>query len=175
MLKKCNTWDSRFFALTNLVAVWSVDESRKVGCVIVDEANGVRSIGFNSLPRKVSDTSERHSKQSGAKYLWFEHAERNAIYELTRTGISASGCRMYVNSFPCSDCARAIIQSGIVELRTFDFDQNDQYFDKHFVVAKEMFQEAGVDLRLYDRRDPAISSVHSNLSVALSGVENWFR
>ena len=109
-----------FFTLCYLVASWSEDTSRKVGSVIVGPANEIRSTGYNGFARHVSSTrEERYSRAAGEKYLWFEHAERNAIYNLARTGAGSEGCQMYASSYPCADCARAIIQSGIIGLRTF--------------------------------------------------------
>src|SRR4051812_41799673 len=91
-------WDRRFFELSRLVASWSEDQSRKVGAVIVGPANDIRAVGFNGLPRHVSSApKERHARQEGEKYYWFEHAERNAIYNTARSGISTEGCRMYTN------------------------------------------------------------------------------
>jgi dCMP deaminase len=143
-------WDRRFFELSRLVATWSEDQSRKVGAVIVGPANDIRAIGFNGLPRRVSAEPEgRHSRQGGEKYYWFEHAERNAIYNAARSGISTEGCRMYTNLFPCADCTRGIIQSGIVELNSFEAPEADEVFKRSFEVAVVMLQEANVDVRLF--------------------------
>jgi dCMP deaminase len=102
-----------------------------VGSVIVGSGNEIRGTGYNGLPRKVSAHHEaRHSRENGEKYLWFEHAERNAIYNMARTGVSTLGCRIYVDNFPCADCARAIIQSGLVQLNSFTPDVMDANFAK---------------------------------------------
>jgi dCMP deaminase len=143
-------WDRRFFELCQLVATWSEDRSRKVGAVIVGPANDIRAIGFNGLPRRVSSNhDQRHSRQDGEKYYWFEHAERNAIYNAARSGIGTEGCRMYSSLFPCADCTRGIIQSGIIELNTFPTPEVDEVFHRSFEVAKAMLQEASVSLRLF--------------------------
>ncbi|MCK1289381.1 MULTISPECIES: deaminase [unclassified Bradyrhizobium] len=143
-------WDRRFFELSRLVATWSEDQSRKVGAVIVGPANDIRAIGFNGLPRLVSsEPEERHSRQGGEKYYWFEHAERNAIYNAARSGISTEGCRMYTSLFPCADCTRGIIQSGIVELNSFHAPDVDEVFQRSFEVAKIMLNEAGIAVRLF--------------------------
>ena len=157
-LKSCDRWDARFFALCYLVASWSEDTSRKVGSVIVGPANEIRSTGYNGFARQVSSTrEERYSRAAGEKYLWFEHAERNAIYNLARTGASSDGCRMYASAYPCADCARAIIQSGIIELRTFPHDPTDEFFRIHYAVSVEMFLESGVNVSLYKRSDPLLA------------------
>jgi dCMP deaminase len=149
-LQSMEKWDSRFFDLCSLVASWSEDRSRKVGAVIVGPANEVRSLGFNGLPRGVSAEDEtRHSRTDGEKYYWFEHAERNAIYNAARTGTSLSGCRIYTSLFPCADCTRAIIQSGIVQLNTFSAPEAEETFLRSFQVSKAMLSEAGVEVRYF--------------------------
>jgi dCMP deaminase len=143
-------WDRRFFDLCNLVATWSEDRSRQVGAVIVGPSNEVRSLGFNGLPRGVSGVSDlRHASVGGEKYHWFEHAERNAIYNAARAGISTQGCRIYSSLFPCADCTRAIIQSGIVQVNTIPAPDLDKTFERSFEVATEMIKEAGIEIRLF--------------------------
>ena len=139
-------WDKRFFGLCNLVASWSEDESRKIGSVIVGPDNEIRSIGFNGLPRKVINKFERNERP--LKYSFFEHSERNAIYNAGRVGIPLNGCKIYCNLFPCSDCARAIIQSGIVELNTYPFEENDRFIES-FKNAIDMLNESDINIRLH--------------------------
>lgn len=173
---QCDKWDARFFAMADLVASWSEDRSRRVGCVVVGDANEVRSTGYNGLPRGVSaEQATRSSRENGEKYLWFEHAERNALYNMLRVGVSTSNCRMYCNSFPCADCARAIIQSGIGELRTYAPDLNDKKFGRHFNVALEMFSEGGVSVRLYSRFDERISKAFTNLELTRDPTSGFVR
>jgi dCMP deaminase len=149
-------WDVRFFELCHLVATWSEDQRRKVGAVIAGPANEVRAIGYNGLPRGVSGEIElRHSSEEGEKYYWFEHAERNAIYNAALAGIGTAGCRLYVSLFPCSDCARGIIQSGIVQINTFHRPEEDANFDRSFDVALTMLEEADIELRIFSAREGA--------------------
>lgn len=111
-------------------------------------------MGYNGLPRGVEACDEeRHSRVDGKKYLWFEHAERNAIYSAARSGTSLEGCRIYITAFPCADCSRAIIQAGIVEVNTFPYKENDSGFDYHYSVSAAMLQEAGVYINLYSPND----------------------
>jgi dCMP deaminase len=143
-------WDARLFQLCRLVATWSEDQRRQVGAVIAGTANEVRAIGYNGLPRGVSSEVEiRHSSEEGEKYYWFEHAERNAIYNAVRAGISTAGCRLYVSLFPCADCARGIIQSGIVQVNTFRRPETDANFDRSFNVALTMLEEADIELKIF--------------------------
>jgi dCMP deaminase len=139
-------WDHRFMELARHVATWSKDKSRQVGCVIVGPDNVVRAIGFNGFPRGLNDDDEaRH--QRPAKYLWTEHAERNAIYTGARNGVALAGTRMYLPWFPCVDCARAIAQSGIVELNVNAPDLSDPQWGDSFGVSIELLDEAGVRVR----------------------------
>lgn len=146
-------WDIRLLKLACEIARWSEDRSRKVGALIVGEHHEIRATGYNGLPRGVDASVDiRHSRDGGEKYLWFEHAERNAIFNAARVGTPLSGCTMYVTVFPCSDCARAIIQSGIIELVTAAPTMDSAFFARSTAVAFEMLQEAGVQCRFIDVR-----------------------
>ena len=146
-----------------MIASWSEDSSRKVGSVIVGPNNEIRATGYNGLPRCIdSSQADRHDRQSGEKYLWFEHAERNAIYNASLIGTPTLGCRMYVNSFPCADCTRAIIQSGIQSLSTFNFDPDDAVYGHHFEVARQMLSEAGIKVKLFERNDEKIAELEKS-------------
>ena len=139
-------WDRRFMDLAAYIGCWSKDRSRQVGCVLVGSDNSVRSLGFNGFPRGLNDDEdERHERPS--KYLWTEHAERNAIYAAARNGISLVGCRIYLPWFPCVDCARAIVQAGLAELICFEPDFTDLQWGEGFRVSVELLQEAGVSVR----------------------------
>ena len=144
-------WDRRFFEMAHLIGSWSEDKSRQIGAVIVGQAKEVRSVGFNGLPRGISANVERrHSKDGGEKYYWFEHAERNAIYNAARVGIATSGCEIYCTLFPCSDCLRAIVQSGMHTLKTYAPPEQDAYFQRSFEVSLEMAHEAGLKILAFD-------------------------
>jgi dCMP deaminase len=128
------------------VGQWSKDRSTKVGCVVAGSANEVRSIGYNGFPANVDDEDpSRHERP--AKYAWTEHAERNAIYNAARIGVSIAGCRMYLPWFPCMDCARAIIQSGIKELIAFEPNVEDSRWGPDFRLAITILNEGGVTVR----------------------------
>jgi dCMP deaminase len=128
------------------VATWSKDRSTKVGCIIVGPGNEIRAIGYNGFVRGIDDDVDgRHNRP--AKYLWTEHAERNAIYSAAMSGIAIKGCRMYLPWFPCMDCARAIVQSGLVELVAFQPDLKDAKWGTDFTSAIEMMDEAKVLVR----------------------------
>lgn len=142
-------WDVKFMRLALHIAEWSKDQSRKVGCVIIGPRNDVRATGFNGFPRGVDDdTTHRHKRP--AKYAWTEHAERNAIYNAAAAGTVLAGCRVYVPWYPCIDCARAIVQSGIIELIGFEPDWHDPKWAGDFELTQELFDEVGLTVRFLD-------------------------
>jgi dCMP deaminase len=140
-------WDNKFIELSNLVASWSKDTNTKVGAVIVDEDNIVLSMGYNGFPRGCDDSIEcRYEKPH--KYLYTEHAERNALYHAARHGVSLKGCSIYVTMFCCSDCARGIIQSGIKRVVAPTPDVDHEKWGEHFKAAIRMLEEAKVEISL---------------------------
>lgn len=144
-----SSFDQYFVDLARAVSTRSKDRSTKVGCVIVGPDNEIRSTGYNGFPRGINDdTPERHERPE--KYLWTEHAERNAIYSAARVGIPLKGCRAYLPWFPCMDCARALVQSGIVELIATKPDLNDPKWGEDFKRVGTLFAEAGVALRFVE-------------------------
>ncbi|USG62018.1 deaminase [Sneathiella marina] len=144
-------WHQRFMGLCNHISEWTEDRDFKVGAVIVGPDNEIRSTGFNGLPRDIeADEEDRFNRESGEKFFWFEHAERNAIYNAARFGAAISGCTIYVNRYPCADCARAIIQSGIKTLCCPAKPLNDGALDHSFDVSEILLKEAGIMLLIQD-------------------------
>jgi dCMP deaminase len=149
MNDKNELWDRRFLELASNVGSWSKDRSAKTGCVIVGPDRIVRSTGFNGFPRGIDDeVAARHARP--AKYMWTEHAERNAIYNAARLGFAIYGCTCYINWFPCADCARAIVQTGIVRVVGLEPNKADPRWGSDFAFAFDLFREARVDLSLFD-------------------------
>jgi len=139
-------WDEYFMRMVDLVKTKSKDRSTQVGAVIVKEGRIPIVMGYNGFPRGVGDEVEaRHERP--AKYFYTEHAERNAVYAAARNGIALLGSGIYVTGLPCADCARAIIQAGIVEVlmpnRPFD-GKGD--WRASCMAGVEMMEEAGVRL-----------------------------
>lgn len=140
------SWNTRWMDMAKLVATWSKDRSRTCGAVIVDDRNVLVSLGWNGFPRGIEDDwDSRHDRP--AKYKWTEHAERNAIFNAAANGYATRGCTMYISWYPCADCARAIIQSGISTLVCTEPDWDDKVWAGDFTVVKEMLEEAAVDVR----------------------------
>lgn len=142
-------WDVRLMTLAAQIGGWSKDRSARTGCVIVGPDRLIRSTGFNGFLRGIDDdVAERHERP--AKYSWTEHAERNAIYNAARLGISLLGCTAYVNWFPCVDCARGLAQAGVSTLVALTPDHTDARWGAEFTLATAMLEEAGVAMRLMD-------------------------
>lgn len=141
-------WHKRFFDLALYIAEWSKYPGRHVGAVIIDGHHTVVSMGYNGSPRGCDDRDQ--SKYAiPVKYFFAEHAERNAIYNAQR---SLRGCQIYTTLFPCADCARGIIQSGICAVYTKRPDMADKDFGPHFKAALKMFDECGVKVYYLDDR-----------------------
>lgn len=103
-------WTARFINLASLVASWSKDPSSQVGAVIVRPDLTVASLGYNGLPRRVSDDPARLTHRD-TKLLYTVHAELNAILSAKEP---LDGCSIFISPFqPCAQCAAAIIQAGI--------------------------------------------------------------
>lgn len=151
--ERCNNtmdkWHQRFLDLADNVATWSKDQSRGVGCLIVGPNREIRSTGYNGFPRNIDD-DKQHRHERPIKYKWTEHAERNAVYNAARMGQTVDGCSMYSTLYPCADCARAIIQSGIVRLITREPDWENDRFAEDFQVTREMLSEAKVGVIFVD-------------------------
>ena len=141
-------WDRKLMQLAFTIGRWSKDPT-PVGCVIAGPANEIRSTGYNGLPRGVNDSVAQRLERP-AKYLWIEHAERNAIYNAARACIPIQGCRIFVPWYPCVDCARAILQCGLIELIAIEPDWQDKRWGEHFQIAQEMFKECGLRVRFLD-------------------------
>ena len=138
-------WDDYFMSVALLSGKRSKDPNTQVGACIVNKNNVIESIGYNGLPKGCSDDEfpwEKEGEMLNTKYPFVVHAELNA--KLNAKGKDLSGCKIYVALFPCNECAKAIIQSGISEVVYL----SDKYSNTDSVKAsKMMFKCAGVELR----------------------------
>ena len=144
------TWDEYFISLLDPIAKRSKDPHTQVGAIIVGPDNSIRSTGYNSFPRGIKDdVAERLERPE--KYLWMEHADRNAIYAAAKIGVPLEGCRMYLTIPPCMDCARAIIQAGItkiiVDIKKYRSRPSVRYEQDVYKVST-ILEEAGVKLSM---------------------------
>ena len=140
------SWDEYFMGIAILSACRSKDPNTQVGACIVSKDNRILSMGYNGAPRGLDDDSmkwDREGEFLETKYPYVCHAELNAI--LNYRG-NLEGAKIYVALFPCNECAKAIIQSGIKEV----IYKDDKYADSDNVIAsKRMFDACGVTYRQY--------------------------
>ena len=152
------SWDEYFMGVAKLSALRSKDPGTQVGACIVSSDNKILSMGYNGFPTGCPDDDfpwEKTGQNGENKYLYVTHSELNAI--LNYRGGSLAGARLYVSLFPCNECAKAIIQSGIREI----IYECDKYADTVSVRAsKKMLDAAGVTWRRYE---PAGRTVHIEL------------
>ena len=137
------SWDEYFMGLAHLSAMRSKDPSTQVRAVIVSGEHRVVSIGYNGFPNGCSDEEfpwDREGDFGATKYPYVVHAELNAILNSKN---DLRGCSIYVSLFPCNECAKAIIQSGISRI----VYESDKYADTDATIAsKRMLRAAGVEL-----------------------------
>ena len=135
-------WDEYFMGIAMLAAKRSKDPNTQVGACIVSQDNIIISTGYNGMPKGCSDDVfpwDRDGQQDMTKYPYVVHAELNAI--LNANGRDLRGSRIYVALFPCNECAKAIIQSGVKEVLYL----SDKYKDTMLnLVSKRMLEAAGV-------------------------------
>lgn len=144
-------WHQRFMAVARQVATWSKHPDVQAGCVIVSVSNAILSTGYNGLPRGVSYRPARQVRPDRSH--WYEHAERNAIFQAACHGVILRDARIYVPWFPCAACMRAIIQSGITRLicaMPHVPPAANPKWEQEFQIAQEMAQEAGLEIEYYD-------------------------
>jgi len=154
-------WDQYFMNLVYLIAMRSHDPKTHVGAVIVKPDNSIVSTGYNAFPYGVIDCWREECKdklcekcrtERPYKYFFFSHGESNAVLLAARNGHSTTGCRMYTNGIPCTNCAKAVIQAGIIEVITdkqWTTDANSKWKEEA-EISKQMFFEASVKLREID-------------------------
>lgn len=143
------SWDEYFMGVALLSAKRSKDPSTQVGACIADAENHVVALGYNGFPLGCSDDDfpwDRAADDSyDTKYPYVVHAELNAV--LNKNCNNLKGCRIYVGLFPCNECAKVIIQSGIREVIYI----SDKYKDTSSVKSsKRMFDASGVVYRQFD-------------------------
>jgi dCMP deaminase len=144
-------WKEYFRGIAHQVKLKSKDRYTQIGAVVVGSDNQIVSTGYNSFPRGINDGIDERQERP-EKYYWFEHAERNSLYNAALIGVSTKGCTMYLTcGIPCSDCARGIINSGIKKIvceRVGGAVGN--LWDEHAKRSIEMFNEAGVKIEYYE-------------------------
>ena len=149
------TWDEYFMGVAMLSGKRSKDPNTQVGACIVGADNRILSMGYNGFPNGCSDDDfpwdREGDKSLKTKYPYVTHSELNAI--LNYRGGNLDGTKLYVSLFPCNECAKAIIQSGI---KTVVYAV-DKYKDTESVIAsKMMFDAAGINYYQYEKTDKIV-------------------
>ena len=172
-------WDEYFMRMVYLVASKSKDPRTQVGAVVVNDDRQVLTTGYNGICRGVLDPADvnrntfvrvgscgfmplfesdedyqtiRRREESPEKYLWYEHAERNSIFQAARIGVSLMGATMYTQGIPCCDCGRGIIQAGIKKVvvhklwprNGLEGNKKQDVWTESITVSRKMFAEAGI-------------------------------
>lgn len=146
---KTMNWHEYFLKMARFVATKSKDKSTKCGCVIVGEDNQVLSTGYNGFTRgtEYDDTTKEEKPE---KYYWFEHSERNAIYNAASHGIALKNATAYITAPPCHDCARGLVQSGIkrviIPVKHDFLKKESRSWDESVKRSKIIMENAKVEL-----------------------------
>ena len=148
------SWEEYFMGLAILSAERSKDPSTQVGACIVDENNKIISVGYNGAPTGYDDdkdmTWERDGDFLDTKYAYVCHSELNAILN---SKVNVDGCKLFVTLFPCNECAKVIIQSGIKEVIYL----SDKYAGTEGnIAAKKMFDVCNIKYREYKKKNKKI-------------------
>ena len=138
------SWDEYFMAITKLSAMRSKDPSTTVGACIVSNDNRILSIGYNGDPNGFNDDEfpwNREGDNLNTKYPYVCHAELNAILNYRGSKKDLENAKIYVDLFPCNECAKVIIQSGIKEILYL----NDKYANsENNIASRTLFDKCGV-------------------------------
>lgn len=149
------SWDEYFMGIALLSAKRSKDPNTQVGACIVNSCNKIMSVGYNGFPLGCNDDEfpwDRTGDEYETKYPYVCHAELNAILNCAGGGLA--GCTIYVALFPCNECAKAIIQSGIKRVVYL----SDKYAESTSVRAsKRMLEHAGVECEKLNVSDSKIT------------------
>jgi dCMP deaminase len=136
-------WGDYFLHLASVASTQSKDTT-KVGAALIGPDREVRLLAYNGPPRGVKDKPERFERANGEKYRWISHAEQNLVAFAAREGVATKGCTVAVSHFPCSACARSLIQAGVISIIVGDGTTSMP--KEEFDAAEQMFEEAGVQI-----------------------------
>ena len=153
------TWDEYFIGIAKLSSMRSKDPSTQVWCCIVSKDNRILSVGYNGAPNGFDDDTfpwGRVGERLDTKYMYVCHSELNAILNYRGNRLDLKDSKIYVDLFPCNECAKAIIQSGINEViylsdKYRDTDSNKAsrlLFDKCGVTYRKIDLKTEIDIRL---------------------------
>jgi len=148
-----NKWYKRYLRLAAEVATWSKDPNTQVGAVVVGSKGQILSQGYNGFPRGISDSNKRLNDRD-IKLSFIVHAEMNAIYNATYSGVSLDGSTIFIHGLPaCSECAKGIIQVGIKRvIVSKQCIENKPHWNDSWNKSKAMFAEAGIAVFVIDEK-----------------------
>lgn len=153
-------WDEYFMAVAKLSAMRSKDPNTQVGACIVSSDNRLLSIGYNGTPNGYEDECfpwQREGDPLNTKYMYVVHAERNAILNYRGYKRDFENAKIYVDLFPCNECAKEIIQSGIKEVIYL----SDKYADtKETIASKQLFDVCGVTYRQLEKENQKVLKIN---------------
>lgn len=144
--RKAISWDECFMRMAHIIGERSKDPSTQVGAVVVDDKNVVVGVGYNGFPRGIKNDAlpwEQKGEFPDTKYAYVCHAEENAIYNANN---KTEGCKIYCVHFPCNECTKTLIQTGIKEI-IYESDKR-KYFPET-KASQKMLKLTGVKVRRY--------------------------
>jgi len=154
MNKNVLSWDNYFMGVALLSSYRSKDPNSRVGACIVNKKNRIVGVGYNGFPTGCDDNAlpwAQDGEYLNTKYPYVCHAELNAIFNSIA---DLSGCRIYLGLFPCNDCAKAIIQVGIIEIVYLKYNKSPE--SDIFVASRRLLDMAGV---IYRKLEPNIDQL----------------
>ena len=159
-MQKPLSWEEYFMTLALVASMKSKDPSTQVGAVIVDnKSKKVISSGYNGFPRYLDDSQIPQTRPE--KYLYVVHAELNAILHAER---ELHDCTLYATVFPCSECMKAVIQSGIKTIVYFN-DLSGDNWDEPKKAAMKMAELAGIKMKKFEGDNEIIDYLQSKVNI----------
>lgn len=154
------SWEEYFMTLAIVASLKSKDQSTQVGAVIVDNhSRKVVSAGYNGFPRHMDDAKVPQTRPE--KYLYVVHAELNAILHAER---SLDNCTLYVSVFPCSECMKAVIQSGIKTVIYLNELSGDNW-EKSKEATLKLAELAGIEIRHFEGKNEIIDYLQTKVNI----------
>jgi dCMP deaminase len=139
---------AKYLDVASAIGALSKDSSTQVGAIAIGKGGEFVASGWNGAPRRcAADVQGDPRSARPEKYFWFSHAELNTITNAARVGVALAGCTLVVTHFPCMDCARAIVQAGIVKVVTHKPEAGfAERWEEHISRAMRLFDECGVEV-----------------------------
>lgn len=133
-----------------LISTKSKDPNTKIGAILVRDGI-IISEGFNGFPRGVKDYKKRYEDRE-LKYKYVVHAEENAIFNAARNGIKTTGSIMYTSGLPCNECAKSLIQAGVVKVIIHsNYPSMSEKWVESIKITRQMFRESGMIIQEFEK------------------------